>query len=292
MVPDSRPPQSPFELNKEIDISPWIQNLSLSSEGLWVSPKTSPVSYHTEDNENYFRVEAESFWFKHRNDCLLEIFRRFPPGGVLFDVGGGNGFVASDLNQKGVPTVLVEPGPAGARNAKVRGVPQVICSTFQDAGFADHSLPAVGLFDVLEHIEDDHFFLKILKTKLKKKGRIYLTVPAYPWLWSAEDARAGHYRRYTRGNITRLLLSEGFHVDYAAYFFGILILPIFMARAIPYRLGLVRTLSGTQKLSEHQAPTGLFHSFLNVYLKWERKRLSRGIMRWGSSCIITAQSLA
>jgi SAM-dependent methyltransferase len=268
----------------------WKKQLSLSSEGLWISQQVSPVSYHAEDNENYFRVEADSFWFRHRNDCLLEIFRRFPPPGVLFDIGGGNGFVAFDLNQKGYPTVLLEPGRAGALNAKKRGVPEVICSTLQEAGFPDHSLPAAGLFDVLEHIKDPRSFLKILKSKMQKGGRIYLTVPTYTWLWSAEDTRAGHFHRYTRPELTRLLQAEGFQVEYATYFFSPLIIPIFLARAFPYRIGWIRTLSGAQKLSEHRSQGRLLKPLLSAYLKWERNRLSRSTIGFGSSCLLVAQS--
>src|SRR5690606_42131055 len=56
----------------------------------------------------------------------------------------------------------------------------VICSTFEDLELEDNSLSNVGLFDVLEHIEDDTRTLKILRRKLKlNKGRLFLTVPAF-----------------------------------------------------------------------------------------------------------------
>ena len=38
---------------------------------------------------------------------------------------------------------------------RAKGVSVVINSTLQDAGFAPECVPAIGLFDVLEHIEDD-----------------------------------------------------------------------------------------------------------------------------------------
>ena len=41
---------------------------------------------------------------------------------VYFDVGGGNGFVAKGLEEKGISTVLIEPGIQGCINAKNRGL--------------------------------------------------------------------------------------------------------------------------------------------------------------------------
>ncbi len=278
------------DFKKEADLIPWTGNLSLSSEGIWVSPNASPVSYHSEDNDNYFRIEADSFWFAHRNNCIAQVLQRFPPQGILFDVGGGNGFVSLGLNQNGFLTVLVEPGHDGARNAKARGVRQVICSTFQDAGFPDYSLPSVGLFDVLEHIEDDHSFLKFLKLKLQKGGRIYITVPTFQWLWSAEDSRAGHYRRYTKKGICDLLRAEGFQVEYSTFFFSLLVFPIFLTRVLPYRLGLVWKLAGTQQLSEHRSLKGPLYRLLQGFLNWERKRIAQGTIGFGSSCAVVAKS--
>ena len=71
----------------------------------------------------------------------------------------------------------------------------------------------------MEHIEDDRSFLKALKAKIGEKGRVYLTVPAYSGLWSQEDGRAGHYRRYSLGQICKLLEESGFRVEYSSYFF-------------------------------------------------------------------------
>jgi hypothetical protein len=44
-----------------------------------------------------FALEDSSFWFAHRNACLLAVLRQFPTIGPFFDVGGGNGFVAAAL---------------------------------------------------------------------------------------------------------------------------------------------------------------------------------------------------
>src|SRR5258708_6715409 len=93
-----------------IDIRQWAKRLSLSPEGLWVGSRPSSISYPSEGNHYYLQIEEKSFWFRHRNNCLLKVLRCFPPGEFLLDIGGGNGFVSIFLNKNGIPTVLVEPG--------------------------------------------------------------------------------------------------------------------------------------------------------------------------------------
>ena len=78
--------------------------------------------------------------------------------------------MALAIERAGFDVVLVEPGLTGATNGKNKGLKDVICATADAARFKPHSLPAIGLFDVLEHIEDDLSFLKSLKRLLKKLG--------------------------------------------------------------------------------------------------------------------------
>ncbi|MCB0332599.1 MAG: class I SAM-dependent methyltransferase, partial [Bdellovibrionales bacterium] len=172
-------------------------NLELRSDGLWVSKDQSEIAYPESGNEGCYQIEENSFWFRHRNNAIVSVIRAFAPNGAIYDIGGGNGFVSLGMKDAGFDVVLVEPGVSGALNGKKRGLETVVCSTLQDAQFAPHSLPAVGIFDVLEHIEDDVAFLQMIRAALRPDGKLYLTVPAYQWLWSQEDVYAQHYKRYT-----------------------------------------------------------------------------------------------
>src|SRR4051794_33846409 len=105
-----------------LTISEIAHGLECRSEGFWVSLSASEISYPEQGNDICFSMEESSFWFNHRNDCILAIARSFPPQGTFFDVGGGNGYVARAIQDAGFSAVVVEPGPAGARNAKKRGI--------------------------------------------------------------------------------------------------------------------------------------------------------------------------
>lgn len=118
-------------------------NLRMEEPGFWSSPGSSVVSYPDEGNAWCFSVEDSSFWFGHRNNCILEAVKRFRPAGLMLDVGGGNGFVSSAIHNAGFSVGLVEPGRAGALNAKKRGVPLIINSSLENAGFKSHWIGAV-----------------------------------------------------------------------------------------------------------------------------------------------------
>ena len=126
---------------------------------------------------------------------------------------------------------------SGAQEAARRGVSTVACATFDTAGFKDQSLPSAGIFDVLEHVEDDVGFLKNIHRKLVPGGRLFITVPAYNYLWSEADEYAGHYRRYSCTDIESLLRASGYDVLFSSYFFSLLLAPIFLLRSIPFKLG-------------------------------------------------------
>jgi SAM-dependent methyltransferase len=195
--------------------------LTLGEDGIWLSKTDTRVSYPEDGHARLAQLEDDSFWFAHRNRCIEAMIGKHPPQGsnTLFDVGGGNGCVAHYLQQSRYNVVLVEPGVEGIRAARSRGLKNLVNATLQDAQFNEGSLPAVGMFDVIEHIEDDGGTLASIKKLLRPGGMLYLPVPTYSWLWSQKDIEAGHYRRYTRDSITEVLEASGFRVEFASFYF-------------------------------------------------------------------------
>jgi hypothetical protein len=274
-----------------VDSELFARGLQLRSDGIWYAPTASEISYPKEGNERCAEVEDSSFWFKHRNACILSLIHAYPPSGAIFDIGGGNGYVSRAIVDAGFESVLVEPGAAGARAAKARRLEHVVCATLEDASFRERSLPAIGLFDVVEHIEDDLAFMHRINNLLADTGRVYINVPAYAWLWSDEDVAAGHYRRHTIRSITSLLESAGFTVDFATYIFRFLPAPIFLLRALPTRLGLARRKAhdegGTER--DHMAKSGITRGLIDRLLAAEVRCIEQSkAIRFGGSCLVAA----
>ena len=139
---------------------------------------------------------------------------------MFFDIGGGNGYVAKGLIEAGIACALIEPGIDGAVAARARGIDPVICARLEDAELPPASIAAAGMFDVLEHIEDEAAALRRVHGLLRPGGRLFLTVPAYQFLFSVDDRIAGHFRRYTIASLTGALLESGFRVELASYMFA------------------------------------------------------------------------
>jgi SAM-dependent methyltransferase len=274
-----------------MDIARLAPALTQDAEGIWRAARHGHVDYPDEANAFCFAVEEQSFWFAYRNRFIVAAVRNFPPAGPIADIGAGNGFVSLGLQRAGFPTIVIEPGPAGARNARSRGLDPVICATLGEAAFAPGSLDAAGVFDVLEHIEDDRGFLRTLHDVLAPGGRLYVTVPAFQALWSSEDDLVGHHRRYSIKQLSDCLQATGFAVDYATYLFAPLPLPLFLLRTLASRLGRRTTLDPARTAAELKPPSGLAVRAINFLLDREVKRIERRRSMWtGTSCLVVARS--
>lgn len=263
-------------------------NLRMDDEGIWHSQLQEAVSYSSEGNDECFQIEEDSFWFNHRNRCIAALLNRHSPGGVICDIGGGNGYVAAYLSKIGFPTILVEPGRVGARNARRRGVEMVICATLATAGFSSASLPAVGIFDVLEHVENDSAFLSEIHRSLAVGGMLYITVPAFGWLWSDDDVVAGHFRRYNLRTLTETVHASGFETVYSSYLFSLLPGPLFAMRSLPSLFGK-RRLARKSYAGLHRSKSG---TWLDSVWSSELATVARGgNIPFGSSCILAARKV-
>lgn len=273
-----------------MDLTKFATNIQLE-DGIWYAQTRSRVSYPEDGNAYCFQLEDASFWFQHRNRCILEVLQRFPPATPFFDIGGGNGFVSAAVQRIGCSVILLESGVQGARNARLRGIENVICSSFEDSGLLPESMPSAGAFDVLEHIRDDVSFLRSITSRLVPGGRFYLAVPALPILWSEVDEMAGHYRRYTTTALSSLLRQVGLQIEYLTYFFKMLPLPILFLRSIPHWTGIRRSHVelADQNLTHHHPPK-YFARFLQKLQGRELAMIRSGrTATIGSSCLVVAR---
>jgi 2-polyprenyl-3-methyl-5-hydroxy-6-metoxy-1,4-benzoquinol methylase len=273
-----------------MDIKTTASNLLQTEDGLWISKNHSPVSYPQEGMDFTYQLEEQSYWFQHRNKCIIALIEHFRPQGALFDIGGGNGFVSQAVRRIGIETVLVEPDPTGSRHALERGLKPVINATLDDAGFTSGSMDAVGLFDVLEHIEDDGAFLQQIHELVKPGGRLFITVPAYLFLWSIDDVSAGHFRRYSLKDLCQGLKQAGFQIDFATYIFMLLPLPIIFFRTLPSRLGWRKKiqLENADIKNEYVSSSSLVETLLGLELPWLKRLISIPI---GGSCLVAASRM-
>lgn len=274
-----------------IDISKFAENL-VNNNGVWSpSQDQDKISYPEDGNSVCYQIEDSSFWFNHRNKCIESCLKIFhDKGSIFFDIGGGNGFVAKGLQARGYNVCLVEPGLEGIKNAKLRGVRNLIHATLESGSFKESNLTSVGAFDVIEHIEDDARFVSNLNSYLKPGGKLFLTVPAANWLWSVNDEIAGHYRRYTIGSLSALLEDNGYKLDYISYMFKPLVYPLFFMRTIPSKLGLINLENARAKtLKHHTQKARNSQSSIDKMLRKEYQKIAtQQMIKSGTSVIAVA----
>jgi SAM-dependent methyltransferase len=271
-----------------MEISELAVNLK-EKNGLFTVEEKSIISFPEDGNDSCFQLEDNSFWFKHRNKCILNVIKNYPVQGVFLDIGGGNGFVAKMLQENGYETVLIEPGLAGCINAKSRGLNMVVNAALEDIQFSQSAnVSAIGAFDVIEHIEDDLAFLRSCYEVLDEKGKLFIAVPAFQFLWSEDDIISGHFRRYTTDSLIKVIENAGFKVKYKTYFFKPLVLPIFLLRTIPSKLRSKRINIESTK-EEHGTEGGNMINIMNYLLKGEVQLISSGKrIDFGSSILMVA----
>jgi SAM-dependent methyltransferase len=137
-----------------------------------------------------------------------------PAGAVkIADLGAGRGTFAEMLRARGLEIDCVEPDPQN----------QII---LRESGFAvqaamdEHapeSLDYVYTLNVLEHVPDDEALAGSVFSRLRRGGRLFIFVPAFPILWSSLDDYVEHQRRYRRESMAAMLRRAGFVLERARY---------------------------------------------------------------------------
>ena len=131
----------------------------------------------------------------------------------ILDFGAGNGRFAVALRERGLDVTAVEPDALLRESIRARGVPAV--SGLEELG--ERRFDGVYSVNVLEHLPDDAAVLAAFRARLAPGGRVLLYVPAFPVLFSANDARVGHLRRYRRGELVARVRGAGLAVESARY---------------------------------------------------------------------------
>jgi hypothetical protein len=141
---------------------------------------------------------------------------------------------------------------------------------------------------VLEHIEDDVGTLHAVRSHLTRNGWLVLTVPAFPFLWSAHDAQSHHFRRYTRSLLRRRVGAAGFALRYQG-FFNFWLFPAVVAARLVKRLAFGTSLFAPTDLV---LPSRPINRFLTWLFATERVAMGRFSLPFGVSLILSAQRKA
>lgn len=177
------------------------------------------------------------WWYVARREVLERLIRQCiaPPANArVIEVGCGTGHNLAMLARFGT-VEAVEIDPHARAIARDRGASVIDARLPELGGVTRGAYDLVASLDVVEHVEDDVGALRALGSLLAPGGRLLVTVPAYPWLWSAHDIANHHKRRYTATTLAAAATAAGLRVERIGYF-NMLLLPLVLAARVAGRL--------------------------------------------------------
>ncbi len=188
--------------------------------------------------QQFYTLEEEHFWFIGRRNIFFRLLERFVFKGRndlhILEIGCGTGGFLERLGKKG-HVIGLDIAHHWMKVCQDRGFKDLVTASGYNLPFRDDTMDLVCLFDTLEHIPDDRKVLVESRRVLKKGGHVFISVPAYQWLYSLNDKVSHHQRRYTKGELLEKMVSAGLSPVKSTYintFLFPMILPVIMIKKV------------------------------------------------------------
>ena len=183
-------------------------------------------------------LDERHWWYRARRDILATLIARRLPLSAdarILEIGCGTGHNLRMLARFGAVDGIEIDEAARAIAEQRLGRTILSCPLPALEGVANGTYDLIAALDVIEHVDADVESLTTIRRKLRPGGRILLTVPAHPWMWSAHDVANHHKRRYTAGTLRRAIQAAGLRADLLSPF-NSLLFPLAAAARIAGRI--------------------------------------------------------
>jgi SAM-dependent methyltransferase len=217
-------------------------------------------------------ADDRHWWYRGRRRVIRAELDSLdlPVGASILDAGCGSGRMMAELARYGTVSGI-ERDDDVAEIARARDVGEVRSGCLEALPWPDGCFDLLTCLDVIEHTTDDRAALAELRRACRPGGRLLLTVPAYPALWSSHDVANHHHRRYTRASLRAASQAAGWELERLSSFNTVLLAP-----AAAVRLAERRRAAAPRARSD----LNLGPPWLNRMLEWplalEAHWLSRG----------------
>ena len=170
-------------------------------------------------------LDSRHWWYRARRAVLAAFISReikLPHDARILEIGCGTGHNVEMLDAFGKVDAIEIDEAARSIASERLGRPVGHAPLPELTGVARGSYDLVAILDVLEHVDADRAALESIAATLRPGGRILITVPAHPWMWSAHDVVNHHKRRYTRATLKKVIADAGLRLDTMSYFNSLL----------------------------------------------------------------------
>lgn len=170
--------------------------------------------------------------FRSRN--LIQMVAQHAVPGTALDVGCGSGGMVSWMLDRGHDAKGIDSSDAIIAAAQAfltktgRDPARVSKRDLSSVLEAGERFDNIISMDCLEHQADDAPMFAQLVQALRPGGRLLITVPAVPALFSERDRIVGHYRRYTPDRLRSLVQAHPVRLDELRYWNLLGVAPTFV----------------------------------------------------------------
>ncbi|GAA4766562.1 class I SAM-dependent methyltransferase [Stakelama sediminis] len=182
--------------------------------------------------------DSTHWWYRARREVLADYLTRYgalPKDARILEIGCGTGHNLPMLARFGTVDAIEIDSAARAIAAQRLGKPVGSAPLPVLDGVERAAYDLIAVLDVVEHIDDDVAALRAMAECLKPGGKILITVPAHPWMWSAHDVVNHHHRRYSKRTLGRAIADAGLRHN-GLRWFNSLLFPAAVAARIAGKL--------------------------------------------------------
>jgi 2-polyprenyl-3-methyl-5-hydroxy-6-metoxy-1,4-benzoquinol methylase len=229
-------------------------------------------------------VEAHPWW-RARSRLTLELLDRcgVRRGQRVLDVGCGWGVTLTALESAGFSADGLDIS-RGAMERIDRPDRRLIVADLTKPIPDVDGYDAVLALDVLEHLDDDRAAAAVLGRLVAPGGRVVVSVPALPALYSEFDAVQGHRRRYTEPMLRSVFDDSNLEIEHM-FWWGQWMVPLLRMRP--------KTKSGDSPMVVYRRhlrlPPAPVRAGLRLAYRLEHRLALAGRLRTGTSLFAVAR---
>jgi SAM-dependent methyltransferase len=243
--------------------------------------------------QEYFHNEREHWWFRARERILRSQVQRavsenyLPKRPRILNIGAATGRSSQWLAEFG-DVVSLEYDADCCRLTRARTGIDVIQGSVLDLPWSNQAFDLTCAFDVIEHVDDDTTAASEMRRVTRSGGMLFVTAPAFRFLWSEHDVINHHFRRYTPTELRRLF--SDCDIQLCCGFNTILFLPIAAHRMLSPLFNAVIRRETALRSDFTRARIPIVEPMLQAIFGFERTWLDRGIgPPWGVSAMLIAR---
>lgn len=168
----------------------------------------------------YRELYDRHWWWRARERIVLRELRALNSAGAwgsILDVGCGDGLFFPKLAELGRVEGIEPDGRLVSQASRQRW--DIHIRPFDTSFLPERRFDLILFLDVLEHMEDPVAALTHALALLSPGGTIFVTVPAFPMLWTSHDEANQHFVRYTKTSFAKVAGAAGMQLLRSRYFY-------------------------------------------------------------------------